>query len=335
MFVARHVSDALSAICAFRHCSRSSPTAFPQLLCTTHIFALVFSVAVVLRQISVVEFLLLLTTSECVHLASKWSASKFGLGASLLAPPPRVLEPRHASEIPGVTASPREHPPRQAPLSMRALVRRHVGALLRLRDRAPYIGVESRSSGRTTRVVGYAQPSAAQVAADRVSTPEAGDTHTPASPSMQASKRRRRRHRHRRRRRSCSDETSARPASPAPCAPAQSMPAPAPAPPSAPAQSMLAPAPALPSADLIRPVEQLRLYFELDNGDVTSIKLLSTTPFLRAIASYCSRRGISVETMKFSFDGIRIQGYDTPDSLDMVDGDRVYATPCFYERAPP
>jgi hypothetical protein len=37
-----------------------------------------------------------------------------------------------------------------------------------------------------------------------------------------------------------------------------------------------------------------------------------------------------VETVKFSFDGIRIQGYDTPESLDMVDGDRVYATPCLF-----
>ena len=320
MFVARHVSDALSAICAFRHCSRSSPIAFPQLLCTTHIFALVFSVAVVLRQISVVEFLLLLTTSECVHLASKWSASKFGLGASLLAPPPRVLEPRHASEIPGVTASPREHPPRQAPLSMRALVRRHVGALLRLRDRAPYIGVESRSSGRTTRVVGYAQPSAAQVAADRVSTPEAGDTHTPASPSMQATKRRRRRHRHRRRRRSCSDETSARPASPAPCAPAQSMPAPAPAPSSADPKPVG------------RPETLLRLHFE-SGGEVTTIKLLSTTPFHRAFAAYCGRRGVSVECLQFHFSCTRIKGDDTPDSLDMEDGDGVIALPCFPERS--
>jgi hypothetical protein len=98
---------------------------------------------------------------------------------------------------------------------------------------------------------------------------------------------------------------------------------------------MPAPAPAPSSADqkpVGRPETQLRLHFE-SGGEVTTIKLLSTTPFHRAIAAYCSRKGISVETMKFSFNGIRIQGYDTPDSLDMEDGDGVIALPCFPERS--
>ena len=37
--------------------------------------------------------------------------------------------------------------------------------------------------------------------------------------------------------------------------------------------------------------------------------------------TYCRRIGVSLESMRFYFDGERIKGTDTPSNLEMEDGD--------------
>merc|ERR1719458_2041309 len=41
------------------------------------------------------------------------------------------------------------------------------------------------------------------------------------------------------------------------------------------------------------------------------------------MATYCERAGLALQTIRFSFDGTRINESDTPKSLDMEDGDTI------------
>jgi small ubiquitin-related modifier len=43
----------------------------------------------------------------------------------------------------------------------------------------------------------------------------------------------------------------------------------------------------------------------------------------KVIASYASRKGIQLESLRFLLDGVRIKGDDTPESLDLEDQDQV------------
>merc|ERR1719471_2210369 len=41
------------------------------------------------------------------------------------------------------------------------------------------------------------------------------------------------------------------------------------------------------------------------------------------MSTYCERAGLALQTIRFSFDGTRINEGDTPKSLDMEDGDTI------------
>merc|ERR1740122_224517 len=41
------------------------------------------------------------------------------------------------------------------------------------------------------------------------------------------------------------------------------------------------------------------------------------------MATYCERAGLALQTIRFSFDGTRINESDTPKALDMEDGDTI------------
>merc|ERR1719495_272448 len=41
------------------------------------------------------------------------------------------------------------------------------------------------------------------------------------------------------------------------------------------------------------------------------------------MSTYCERAGLALQTIRFSFDGTRINESDTPKSLDMEDGDTI------------
>merc|ERR1719275_331800 len=41
------------------------------------------------------------------------------------------------------------------------------------------------------------------------------------------------------------------------------------------------------------------------------------------MSTYCERAGLALQTIRFSFDGTRINEGDTPKGLDMEDGDTI------------
>ncbi|OYV74992.1 MAG: hypothetical protein B7Z66_14530 [Chromatiales bacterium 21-64-14] len=60
-------------------------------------------------------------------------------------------------------------------------------------------------------------------------------------------------------------------------------------------------------------------------GGEIHFKLKMHTKFGKVFASYCAKKGVDVNSMKFLFDGDRINEEKTPMDLEMTDGDVVDA----------
>lgn len=45
----------------------------------------------------------------------------------------------------------------------------------------------------------------------------------------------------------------------------------------------------------------------------------------KLMAAYCERQGVDRQTVRFLFDGERLRGTQTPDDVDMEDGDAIEA----------
>jgi len=58
-----------------------------------------------------------------------------------------------------------------------------------------------------------------------------------------------------------------------------------------------------------------------DNNNEVFFKIKCTTKLDKLMNAFCERQGITYNSVRFLFDGMRVQSADTPDSLDMVDGD--------------
>jgi len=69
--------------------------------------------------------------------------------------------------------------------------------------------------------------------------------------------------------------------------------------------------------------EQLNLKVVGQAGDVIAFKIKRNTPFRKLIHAYCDRSKVAQNTMRFTFDGSRINDNDTPKSMDMEDGDTI------------
>ncbi|KAG7538009.1 Rad60/SUMO-like domain [Arabidopsis suecica] len=61
------------------------------------------------------------------------------------------------------------------------------------------------------------------------------------------------------------------------------------------------------------------------DGDEVLFKNKKSTPLRKLMYVYCDRRGLKSDAFAFMFDGDRIRGTETPDELDMEDGDVIYA----------
>ena len=46
-----------------------------------------------------------------------------------------------------------------------------------------------------------------------------------------------------------------------------------------------------------------------------------TTPLQKLMNAYCQRQGVSLQAVRFLFDGSRVNSSQTPESLEMEDGD--------------
>ncbi|XP_019871162.1 small ubiquitin-related modifier 2 [Aethina tumida] len=59
-----------------------------------------------------------------------------------------------------------------------------------------------------------------------------------------------------------------------------------------------------------------------DNA-VVQFKIKRHTPLRKLMTAYCERADISMQVVRFRFDGNPINETDTPTSLDMEDGDTI------------
>ncbi|KAI1817900.1 ubiquitin family protein [Poronia punctata] len=58
-----------------------------------------------------------------------------------------------------------------------------------------------------------------------------------------------------------------------------------------------------------------------DNNNEVFFKIKRSTKLEKLMTAFCERQGKNVESVRFLFEGTRVQKTDTPDSLDLADGD--------------
>ncbi|KAJ5627826.1 Ubiquitin-like protein SMT3 [Penicillium odoratum] len=68
------------------------------------------------------------------------------------------------------------------------------------------------------------------------------------------------------------------------------------------------------------PVEHLNIKVT-DNNNEVFFKIKRSTPLKKLMDAFCDRQGKQFATVRFLFDGTRVRPDDTPDGLDMTDGD--------------
>jgi len=57
------------------------------------------------------------------------------------------------------------------------------------------------------------------------------------------------------------------------------------------------------------------------DGNEIFFKCKPTTPLGKLMNAFCQRQGVSLASVRFLFDGTRINEFQTPSDLDMEDGD--------------
>ncbi|KAL4894003.1 ubiquitin-related domain-containing protein [Aspergillus ambiguus] len=68
------------------------------------------------------------------------------------------------------------------------------------------------------------------------------------------------------------------------------------------------------------PVEHLNIKVT-DNNNEVFFKIKRSTQLSKLMNAFCERQGKQMSTVRFLFDGTRVRPEDTPDTLDMQDGD--------------
>jgi len=69
--------------------------------------------------------------------------------------------------------------------------------------------------------------------------------------------------------------------------------------------------------------EHINLKVMGQDGNIIQFKIKKHTGLKKLMSTYCERAGLALQTIRFSFDGTRINEGDTPKSLDMEDGDTI------------
>ncbi|KAG6361901.1 hypothetical protein INS49_010130 [Diaporthe citri] len=60
-----------------------------------------------------------------------------------------------------------------------------------------------------------------------------------------------------------------------------------------------------------------------DNNNELIFKIKKSTKLEKLMDSFCERHGKTLDSVRFLFEGKRVQGSETPDSLEMEDGDTI------------
>ncbi|KAI3397469.1 hypothetical protein diail_10681 [Diaporthe ilicicola] len=58
-----------------------------------------------------------------------------------------------------------------------------------------------------------------------------------------------------------------------------------------------------------------------DNNNEVFFKIKKSTKLEKLMGAFCERQGKTVNSVRFLFEGQRVQPNDTPDTLEMQDGD--------------
>lgn len=69
--------------------------------------------------------------------------------------------------------------------------------------------------------------------------------------------------------------------------------------------------------------EHINLKVMGQDGNIVQFKIKKHTALKKLMSTYCERAGLALQTIRFSFDGTRINESDTPKGLDMEDGDTI------------
>ena len=78
-----------------------------------------------------------------------------------------------------------------------------------------------------------------------------------------------------------------------------------------------------PNTDSDVKADNIQLGVKDQNGNVTQFKIKQSTQLKKLMNSYCSRKGIAMDTIRFTMDGTRLRGDLTPKDYDMVEGDEL------------
>ncbi|CAH0047930.1 unnamed protein product [Clonostachys solani] len=60
-----------------------------------------------------------------------------------------------------------------------------------------------------------------------------------------------------------------------------------------------------------------------DNNNEIFFKIKRTTKLEKLMTAFCERQGKSISSVRFLFEGTRVQPSDTPEALEMTDGDQL------------
>ena len=69
--------------------------------------------------------------------------------------------------------------------------------------------------------------------------------------------------------------------------------------------------------------EQLNIKVKAQDGTEIFFKIKKSTQLKKLMDAYCQRQGLSNNQCRFIFDGERIKDDDTPETLEMENGDEI------------
>ncbi|EEQ28753.1 SUMO protein smt3 [Microsporum canis] len=75
-----------------------------------------------------------------------------------------------------------------------------------------------------------------------------------------------------------------------------------------------------PAQSMPAPVEHLNIKVT-DNNNEVFFKIKRSTQLKKLMDAFCERQGKQLSTVRFLFDGTRVRPDDSPETLDMQDGD--------------
>ena len=77
-----------------------------------------------------------------------------------------------------------------------------------------------------------------------------------------------------------------------------------------------------PKADAdVKDNENMQPEVQDQNGNVIQFKIKQSIQLKKLMNSYCRRKGIAMDTLRFTMGGTRLQGHWTPKDYEMVEGE--------------